>query len=74
MDQSIIDNIFRYHAPQGEQAGEYELIRGEARRFAMLLYVLCPDNREKSIAMTRLEEVVMWANASIARNPEGRTL
>ena len=24
--------------------------------------------REKSLAMTKLEEAVMWANASIARN------
>ena len=70
MDQSIIDNIFRYHAPRESQVGEYELIRGEARRFAMLLNVLCPDSREKSVAMTRLEDAVMWANASIARNQQ----
>lgn len=28
----------------------------------------CPDSREKSLAMTKLEECSMWANASIARN------
>jgi len=28
----------------------------------------CPDSREKSLAFTKLEEAVMWANASIARN------
>lgn len=30
---------------------------------------LCPESREKSLAVTNLEESVMWANASIARNP-----
>lgn len=28
----------------------------------------CPDSREKSLALTKVEEAVMWANASIARN------
>jgi hypothetical protein len=28
----------------------------------------CPDSREKSLAMTNLEQAVMWANAAIARN------
>ena len=38
------------------------------KEFAYLLNDLCPDSREKSLAMTKLEECVMWANASIARN------
>lgn len=28
----------------------------------------CPPSYELDIALTRLEEVVMWANAAIARN------
>jgi len=28
----------------------------------------CPDSREKSVAITKLEESIMWANAAIARN------
>jgi hypothetical protein len=28
----------------------------------------CPESREKSLAITKIEEAVMWANASIARN------
>lgn len=27
-----------------------------------------PDSREKSLALTHLEDAVMWANAAIARN------
>lgn len=29
---------------------------------------LCPSSRERSLAMTKLEEAVMWANSAIARN------
>lgn len=29
---------------------------------------LCPDSRELSLAITKLEEAIMWANASIARS------
>jgi len=28
----------------------------------------CPDSRERSLALTKLEECMFWANASIARN------
>lgn len=42
---------------------------GEAILQAMLrIDSCCPDSREKSICMTKLEEARMWANASIATN------
>ena len=30
----------------------------------------CPESREASLAITKLEEAIMWANAAIARRPE----
>jgi hypothetical protein len=30
---------------------------------------LLPDSREKSLAITNLEQSAMWANTCIARNP-----
>lgn len=63
-----IKNIFTYHPPKDGQTEIYNEIREYARRFAILISSRCIDSREKSIAMTKLEEVVMWANASIARN------
>jgi len=59
---------FTYHPPKGGQANRYEQIRSKAHDFAISLDTFCPDSREKSLAITKLEEVVMWANASIARN------
>ena len=62
-----IENNFMYHAPTHGQPEKYEKIRAKAKEFAYLLDELCPGSREKSLAMTKLEESVMWANASIAR-------
>jgi hypothetical protein len=63
-----IENVFKYHSPKGDQPSNYESIREKAKELAYLIDELCPDSREKSIAFRKLEESVMWANASIARN------
>jgi hypothetical protein len=68
MEFDEIEKRFTYHAPKPDQVGRYESIRQVALGFAIMLNKDCPDSREKSIAMTHLEDVVMWANASIARN------
>lgn len=63
-----LDNVYTYHTPKGDQSERYESIRAKARELAELIEDYCPDSREKSLANTKLEEAVMWANASIARN------
>lgn len=63
-----IDNNFSYHPPREDQVGRYTDIRDEAKRLALLIAAACPNSREKSLALTNLEQAVMWANASIARN------
>lgn len=65
---SQIENNFKYHEPKAGQPQKYELIRAKAKEFAHLINDLCPDSREKSLCLTKLETSVMWANASIARN------
>lgn len=63
-----LENRFTYHAPQVYQINLYESIRSEAYAYARWLDDILPDGREKSLAITHLEEVVFWANAAIARN------
>lgn len=65
---SDLGKRFTYHAPKGDQQRRYEAIRSLAKELAFKFDEFCPDSREKSIAFTKLEEAVMWANASIARN------
>ena len=69
MEYADLKNRFTYHAPHGEVVkGVYGKIREHALNYAELIDENCPDGREKSLAITKLEEVVMWANAAIARH------
>jgi len=63
-----IENRFTYHAPNADQIEIYAEIRSMALEMAKFLAANCPQSRELSLALTKLEEAVMWANASIARN------
>lgn len=63
-----IENAYTYHAPKEGQVEKYRRIRAKAKELAYLIDEECPDSREKSLAMTKLEEASMWANASVARN------
>lgn len=65
-----IDNAFTFHpllAVLG-QAERYQVIRDAAKSFAEFLSVNCPESRELSLALTKLEECNLFANAAIARN------
>lgn len=67
MDETIERN-FSYHKPTLDTATLHETIRNEGKRFAELIEAECPASRETSLALTKIEEATMWANASIARN------
>jgi len=68
MLSSDLKKRFTYHPPKEGQPQRYEDIRADALKFAYRLDMFCPECREKSLAITKLEEVVFWANAAIARN------
>ncbi len=63
-----LDNTFTYHAPFGDQSTRYAIIRNGAWMLAENILASTPPSREQSLALTKLEEAVMWANAAIARN------
>lgn len=62
-----LENTFTYHAPKGDQPERYVAIRGKAKELAYLLAELVPPGREQALALTKLEETVMHANAGVAR-------
>jgi len=68
MDQDLTERNFTYHPPKPGQPEKYERLREEAKALARSIEELCPSSRERSLAMTNLEQAVMWANAAIARN------
>ena len=63
-----MNHDFTYHAPKGNQVERYNVIREKARQFALFIVGSCPESRELSTVLTKLDEVVFWSNASIARN------
>ena len=67
MSPEELKTRFTYHPPKEGQPKKYEQLRGTAKHLATMFQELCPDSRELSLAITRLEEAVMWANAAIAR-------
>lgn len=68
MSNSTIENNFKYHKPDADRPGRYDEIRGKCKELAYLIDGVCLNSREKSMAITKLEETMFWANASIARN------
>lgn len=68
-----IDNAFVYHPPLADQAERYGKLRAQAHGLAQAALCHCPPSAERTIAMRKLEEFVMWANASIARNEKQQT-
>ena len=68
MDVKTIKNNFTYHPPTEGQINKYQGLREYGLQLAEIINLICPDSREKSLALTKLEEAVMWANAAIARN------
>ena len=54
--------------PFEETAKRYQEIHTLAKMFSDLVDNLIPKSREASLAQTKIEEAVMWANAGIARN------
>lgn len=62
-----IENNFSYHVPKEVQSEKYNKLRDKAKELAYLISEVCPNSRERALAITKLEECSMWANAAIAR-------
>ena len=68
MDFDELENRFRHHEPTGTQPERCVTIRDTGKRLASVIVQVTPESREQSLALTKLEECIMWANAAIARN------
>lgn len=63
-----IDHRFDYHRPDADKVKAHEGIREFSRELAHHFDRVLPPGREKALAITKLEEVMFWANAAIARS------
>jgi hypothetical protein len=63
-----LERDFTYHPVLPGQQPRYVLLRDAARQLAYQIVAYTPPSREQSLALTKLEEAIMHANAAIARN------
>lgn len=65
---SDIKNRFTFHPANPSQADLYESMRAKALELAAWMDENAPASRELSLAITNLDQAVMWFNAAVARN------
>lgn len=71
MDKVDIQHRFAFHAATtDEKRDAHTSVRQKCRELADFINEALPDGREKSTAITKLEEVMFWGNAGLARNKE----
>lgn len=65
-NRQMVETMFTYHTPTGDQPQRYEAIRAKAKELAMLIMETTPPSDDQSHAITMLRQAVMFANAAIA--------
>lgn len=63
-----LDDIFTYHPPFGDQPTRYQSLRAKGRELADLILLSTPESREQSLALTAVQQAVMWGASAIAVN------
>lgn len=68
MTKEDLDNRFGSHAANtDEKRAAHEDVRAKCRELADFIDEVLVDGREKATAITKLEEVMFWTNAGVAR-------
>lgn len=62
---------FDLHRPDAEAAARCGIVRGAVKRAAEEVALAAPEGRERSLAITKLEEALYWAVAAIVRPAAG---
>jgi hypothetical protein len=71
MENQDIAHRFAFHAATTEEKRDaHTSIRQACAHLAHYLNEKMRDGREKSVAITKLEEVMFWANAGLARDTD----
>lgn len=61
-----MSEIFKRHYMGDDEIEDSDSIRNAAEELEGIIALRCKPSREKSLAMTKLEECVMWANKALA--------
>ncbi len=63
---------FRFHPATDVTGPRHETVRIAAEAFAVELAELVPAGRHRALALTAVQEAMMWANAGIACDTPGK--
>lgn len=72
--ETELESRYSYHPPVRDQAERYNSIRKECLALAKHIVTNTPCSPEQARALNALDEVMMLANAAIARNEPTATL
>lgn len=64
--EQLASAFHSYRKPTEVTIPKYATIQAKVLELAELINDTCPESREKSVALTDLQGVKMWANAAIA--------
>lgn len=67
MKERSLDDIFRSHQVNEVQQFGMKAVRDGCSDLAITIVHRVPESEEKELALQKLQEVMMWANAGIAR-------
>ena len=66
----VLADRIRYHKPSNEGIQRIAQMRRIILEASRTVAALVPEGREQAVALTKLEEALMWSNAGIARHPD----
>jgi hypothetical protein len=72
LTRADLDNRFRFHPATPTTGPKHDLVRELCLDLARQLVEEIPAGREQALAITRLEEVMFWSNAAVARTDGAR--
>lgn len=67
MDFGTLEHNLTNHPPSEAVAKQMEALRVTAKQLGREIIEACPQCRETSLALTNLEQTVMWTMAALAR-------
>lgn len=66
LTKEVIDNMFTYHAPEGDQPERYAKINEAAKALAVAIYENCPPCADTTHAVRQVRDAKLWANTAVA--------
>ena len=80
MNKEEIKSRFQYLPEDEIQVASYDdltcykEIQKNGEEFCLFLSVICPESREQSLAITKVQEAVMWAKNAISKEKGDNSL